>query len=625
MQPLAQNLVVVATERVAGNVGALRVVEQRNGILGTGGEVIHAYRYDANGAGDEFIRAASFCAVPFHIVHAAVEATGQPFCKTAFCFREVDACDAKRLEAEILGPALDIGFECCEVDLHAQGNPAGPTISIIVVMRDLPVEIYPVEVVREIDRCAIDGHGIAGYELMNRAARAAYDEARRSYPTAEHWLVLAGPGNNAGDAYVVARLAADNGIDVVVLALSDPALLSGDAGIARADYVDSGGRVETFTGVLPGPVDLIVDGLFGSGLVREVGGDYGTVIDLCNDHHVPVLALDIPSGIAGNSGSALGRAIRADVTVGFVGLKPGYFLGEGIDHTGRLVFAGIGVPRECYPVEQAVLERIPDYLAEQLLEPRQRNAHKGDFGHVLVVGGAPGMAGAALMAGMSALRAGAGRVTVATHPSHASQFMARCPELMVRGIECAADLAPLVDNASVIALGPGMGEDDWSKSVFASAAAVERPAVWDAGALTLLAAGISSHPERIVTPHPGEAGRLLGRTAGEVQSDRLAALDDLVDIVGGVVVLKGACTLVGQAGRTPRVSIRGNPGMATAGSGDILTGVVAGLRAQGLSIADAAMLGVDVHARAGDLAAEDGGRGLIATDLLPGIRRALNP
>jgi NAD(P)H-hydrate epimerase len=136
---------------------------------------------------------------------------------------------------------------------------------------------------------------------------------------------------------------------------------------------------------------------------------------------------------------------------------------------------------------------------------------------------------------------------------------------------------------------------------------------------------MSSHPDRIITPHPGEAGRLLGRSAGEVESDRLAALDDLVDIVGGVVVLKGGCTLVGRAGRTPRVSTRGNPGMATAGSGDILTGVIAALRAQGLSMVDAALLGVDAHARAGDLAAGDGGRGLIATDLLPGIRRALNP
>lgn len=492
-------------------------------------------------------------------------------------------------------------------------------------MSNLPVEIYPVDVVREIDRCAIEGHGIAGYELMKRAARAAYDEARRSYPGTENWLVLAGPGNNAGDAYVLARLAANDGVGVVVLALADPALLSGDAGTAMADYVDSGGRIETFTGVLPGPVDLIVDGLFGSGLVREVDGDYATVIELCNDHHVPVLALDIPSGIAGDSGRACGHAMRAHVTVGFVGLKPGYFLGDGIDHTGRLVFAGIGVPGDCYPVEQAVLDRIPDKLAGQLLGARRRNAHKGDFGHVLVVGGAPGMPGAALMAGMSALRAGAGRVTVATHPAHASQFVARCPELMVRGIESAASLAPLLDNASVVALGPGMGEDDWSQAVFAAAAAPELPAVWDAGALTLLAAGISTHPDRIITPHPGEAGRLLGRSAGEVESDRLAALDDLVDIVGGVVVLKGGCTLVGQSGRTPRVSTRGNPGMATAGSGDILTGVIAALRAQGLSIADAALLGVDAHARAGDLAAEDGIRGLIATDLLPGIRRALNP
>lgn len=492
-------------------------------------------------------------------------------------------------------------------------------------MNELPIEIYPVETVRDIDRCAIDRHGIAGYELMNRAAKAAYDEARRAYPAARRWLILAGPGNNAGDAYVLARLAAADGLDVQLLALADPGSLQGDANTAARDYAAAGGTIESFTGNLPGRAELIVDGLFGSGLAREVGGDYAAAVELANEHRAPVMALDIASGIAGDTGAMLGCAIRADITVSFVGLKPGYFLGDGVDCTGRLVFAGIGVPAECYPVERARLERIPDDLPRNLLPPRRRNAHKGDFGHVLVVGGAPGMPGAALMAGMAALRAGAGRVTVVTHPDHASQFVARCPELMVRGVSSGAEIAPFIERATVIALGPGLGDDNWSRSVFAAAEAASLPAIWDAGALTLLAKGITSHPDRIVTPHPGEAGRLLGRSAGDVEADRLAAVDDLLDIVGGVIVLKGGCTLVGMLGRPVRLSTRGNPGMATAGSGDILTGVIAALRAQRLSIHDAAVLGVDAHARAGDLAAAAGVRGLVATDLLPGIRRVLNP
>ena len=492
-------------------------------------------------------------------------------------------------------------------------------------MTELPIEIYPVGIVREIDRCAIEGHGIAGYELMKRAAAAAFDEARRSYPAATDWLVLAGPGNNAGDAYVLARLAAADGLKVTVLALADPTSLSGDAATAARDYADAGGRLESFSGKLPWLADLIVDGLFGSGLVREVGGDYAAVIRQVNSHHAPVLALDIASGIAGDTGLALGHAICADLTVAFVGLKPGYFLGDGIDSTGRLVFAGIDVPSSCYPVDRAVLERFPDDLARTLLPPRRRNAHKGDFGHVVVVGGAPGMPGAPLMAGLAALRSGAGRVTVATHPDHASGLVAHSPELMVCGIKGSADLAPLVERATVIALGPGLGDDDWSRSVFAAAEAYALPAVWDAGALTLLAGGITSHPDRIITPHPGEASRLLGRSTADIETDRLAAVEDLLHVVGGVAVLKGGCTLVGTRGRKPRVSTRGNPGMATAGSGDILTGVIAALRAQGLSSSDAAILGVDTHARAGDIAAAEGVRGLVATDLLPGIRKALNP
>lgn len=489
----------------------------------------------------------------------------------------------------------------------------------------VPSYAYPVDVVRDIDRCAIDDHGIPGYTLMSRAGQAALDYSRQRFPEARRWLFLAGPGNNAGDAYVMARLAMEAGLDVRLLALAAPDGLGGDAKTAAEDYLASGGRADAWEGDLPEDVDVIVDGLFGSGLMREVGGAYAEAIDRANAHEASVVALDIPSGIAGDTGHRLGTAVVAELTVAFVGLKSGYFLADGIDATGELRFAGLDVPAACYPPERAVLTRIPDSLLDGFRTPRRRNAHKGDFGHVLVAGGSQGMPGAALLAGMAALRSGAGRVTVATHPSHASDLVARCPELMVRGIESLADLEPLLERVDVVALGPGLADDDWSHELYARVSTLDLPAVWDAGALPMLARAPGKAEQRVITPHPGEAGVLLGKGAADIQADRLAAMAGLVERFGGVAVLKGAYTLVAAGTTAPVFSAHGNPGMASAGMGDVLTGVIAGLRAQGLASIDAAALGVDVHARAGDLAASDGGaRGLIATDVIMKLRSVLN-
>ncbi len=491
-------------------------------------------------------------------------------------------------------------------------------------MQALPSEIYPVEVVRDVDRSAIEEHGIPGYELMVRAAAAALEHARMRFSTGSLWQFVAGPGNNAGDAWAMARLARAEGQSVEVVSLVDPERLGGDAARACADYLAAGGRHTRWAGELDPAAGLVVDGLFGSGLVRDVGGPFAAAVAAINAHHGAVMALDIPSGIHGNTGHALGTAVRAELTVAFVGLKPGYFLADGIDHSGDLCFAGLDVPRECYPLEKACLRRLADAERMRLLGRRRRNAHKGDFGHVLIVGGSPGMPGAALLAGRAALRAGAGRVSVATHPVHAGAVAGACPELMVRGVADASELAPMIDAASVLALGPGLGDDDWAGAIYGAAAASGRPAVWDAGALARLASASRGHPERILTPHPGEAAALLGSTAADVQADRVGALGALTAGYGSTVVLKGAATLTGIAGSVPWLCTAGNPGMATAGMGDALTGVIAALRAQGMSSELAAALGVEVHARAGDRAACAGERGLLAGDVIEAVRREVN-
>ncbi|MBT8108881.1 MAG: NAD(P)H-hydrate dehydratase [Gammaproteobacteria bacterium] len=490
-------------------------------------------------------------------------------------------------------------------------------------MDKLPANIYSVAAVRETDRTTIEDHGVPGYTLMTRAGNATLEAARERFPDARRWQVIGGAGNNAGDGYVVARLAAQQGIVVSVLALVDPAKLTGDAATAYDDYVAEGGVVLPWEGELDGQADLMVDGILGSGLERDVAGEFAKAVSEINRHIAPVVALDIPTGIHGDTGQVLGCAVRAALTVTFVGLKSGLFLGEAPDYCGDIRFAGLEIPDSYRQNIAPSYQRIDDGMLSAALSPRKRTAHKGDFGHVLVIGGGQGMPGAVRLAGEAALRAGAGLVSIATHPSHASLLVSSRPELMPHAVDNADDLDPLLERASVVAFGPGLGRSDWAEQIFERVAELSMPAVWDADALNFLAEEPGSADHRVITPHPGEAGRMLGIEAAAVQADRPAALAGLVARYGGTAVLKGAGSLT--SGEVPYLCTAGNPGMGSAGMGDVLTGLIAGLVAQGLVPELAAAVGVEVHARAGDLAAATGERGLIASDLMAELRRVLNP
>jgi NAD(P)H-hydrate epimerase len=377
-------------------------------------------------------------------------------------------------------------------------------------------------------------------------------------------------------------------------------------------------------GELDPKAELLVDAMLGSGLERDVRGDFARAVEALNAHAAPVVALDIPTGLHGDTGAVLGSAVRADLTVTFVGLKKGLFLGVAPDYCGRLRFAGLDIPEDyCAGIEPS-MRRIDASLLGTVLGKRRRGGHKGDYGHVLIIGGGEGMPGAVSLAGAAALRTGAGLVSIATHPVHAASLVASRPELMLHGIAGAGDLAPLLERADVIAFGPGLGRSEWAYELFGALSEIELPAVWDADALNLLAENPSRKARRVITPHPGEAGRLLGASAAEVQSDRPAALAALQKRYGGTVVLKGAGTLV-SASSMPLVCSAGNPGMGSAGMGDVLTGVIAALIGQGIDPGTAAAVGVEVHAQAGDRAAVAGERGLIASDLLAELRTAVNP
>lgn len=494
-------------------------------------------------------------------------------------------------------------------------------------MNTPPLEhpLYRAAQMREFDRRAIEEQGIPGYTLMTRAAAAALRELRACWPRARRIRVVCGAGNNGGDGYVLARLAHTAGIDVRVGWLSDPAALRGDARTACLDAQAAGVAMAPFDIHVCDDADVIVDALLGTGLERPVSGDWAVAVAAMNAAAAPVLSLDIPSGLHADTGAVLGCAVRADMTVSFIADKLGLHTASGPECAGQIVLAPLDVPAAVFEgIEAAVMRIDADWLHAVLPGPRARGAHKGAFGHVLVIGGQPGMSGAARLAGEGAARTGAGLVSIATHPQHAAVLNTGRPELMCHGVGSAADLKPLLERATVLAMGPGLGQSDWARGLLAAVWEARLPMILDADALNLLAQEPLRRDDWIFTPHPGEAARLLGCTAAEVQSDRPRAVRELHARYGGVSVLKGAGTLIADGSRC-RLSTAGNPGMASGGMGDVLTGVIAGLCAQGMSLADAAAAGVLLHGLAGDAAARSGGeRGLLAADLLPEVRRLVN-
>ena len=490
----------------------------------------------------------------------------------------------------------------------------------------MPRELWTAAQVRELDRRAIEVHGTAGRELMERAGSAALDALLQRWPAARDVTVLCGGGNNGGDGYVLARRALQRGLAPRVLALTAPEALQGDAATACADYRQAGGAIESWAGeeALRGDGPL-VDGLLGTGLDRTLEGRYAQAVAALNASERPVLALDIPTGLHADTGRVLGTAVRAAVTVCFIGLKLGLFTGRGRGCAGEILYADLGVPADLDAGLEPAARRLEPADLRDWLGPRPRDAHKGHFGHVLLIGGDHGMGGAALLAGRAALRSGAGLVSVATRPAHAAAMFSAQPELMCRGVEQPRDLEPLLERASVIVAGPGLGRSRWGQSLLAAALDCGLPCVLDADALNLLSEHHRRVPRAVLTPHPGEAARLLDTTVPEIEADRPAALRALRSRWGGVVVLKGAGTLVAGGGSVPWLCAAGNPGMASGGMGDVLSGIIGGLAAQVHDLERAACAGVLVHGLAGDDAAAGGERGLVAGDLLHYIRPWVNP
>ncbi|MDQ2972200.1 MAG: NAD(P)H-hydrate dehydratase [Pseudomonadota bacterium] len=480
---------------------------------------------------------------------------------------------------------------------------------------DPQAALYTAEQVRTLDRAAIDG--IPGIELMERAASAAFVNLRKRWPQAQSFCVLSGPGNNGGDGFLLAGLAREAGMQVNVIALNDES--HGDAMRARARCEQADVPIARSTEVPQ--AEVYIDALFGSGLNRAPNGDAARLIEFLNAQRKPVLALDVPSGLSSDTGVAFKPCVRATATVCFVGWKRGLFTAQGVDQCGALELATLGLPASLFA------QHAPDarLLTPRALPRRPRDSHKGKYGHVLAIGGDHGAGGSIRLTSEAALRVGAGLVSVATREAHVGALLTACPELMPQGVHVPRNLGPLLEHASVIALGPGLGKEDWGRRLWQAALDANKPTVLDADGLNLLADNARALPQNIVmTPHPGEAARLLGCKTTEIQDDRFATARAIAKQHNAVVVLKGAGSVIAKPAGEISVCPWGNPGMASGGMGDCLTGVIAGLLAQGLSTWQAACMGVGIHARAGDLAARAGERGLLATDLFPYLRALVN-
>lgn len=488
--------------------------------------------------------------------------------------------------------------------------------------QDSAHNLYTAEQVREMDQQIIAG-GVPGILLMKRAGRAAFHWLLNAFNNIPQLTVYVGAGNNAGDGYIVAALAAARKIPVVVIQVGNENALSGDAKKAWLLAQKEGVKMQAFDATPTKGV--IVDALLGIGVKGNVRGVYLHAIEQINNANLQVLALDLPSGLCADTGAELGLCVQATMTMTFIAYKRGLFTGRGPACTGQLRCDDLGAT-QAITNKEAEVQTLP--LNEMLswLPKRQKDAHKGDFGHVMIIGGDTGCGGAALMAAETAARSGAGLVSLATRPEHVGASLTRCPEIMVCGVDTGQELEPWLVRPTVLVIGPGLGQSAWGEQMLQCALKTGLPLILDADALNLMAKGKllprNNHRANwLLTPHPGEAARLMETSVAEIQCNRFAAVRQLQANFGGAVILKGVGSLVTGVQGAPITLIQaGNPGMASGGMGDVLSGLLGALVAQGVEVAQAANLGANLHATAADMAAEQmGQRSLLATDLLPFI------
>ena len=492
---------------------------------------------------------------------------------------------------------------------------------------ELPEALYTAAECRDIDRRVIEGGTVSGYELMTQAGQFAFDVLTEKFPDTKSLIIICGRGNNGGDGYVLAGLAKHAGLAVKVFALGGPTTDDAASAMEFAQQQEcniincSGGSdlTEEFRST-----DILIDALLGTGVDRPVTGYLADLVNSINNSKVPVLSCDVPTGLNSDTGSVMGCCVKANITTTFIALKAGMFTADGKEFCGLVKFSDLQADSSAYLQSKPVAKLISSSSLEKIIRPRLESAHKGTTGYAAIIGGSPGMVGAVLMAGKAAYRIGAGRVKVLTHLEHSSALALSCPELLTHGME-KNDTEVQYNQFQAIAIGPGLGQDEWARKLFNQVIQSKLPLVVDADALNLLALEKIKRENWILTPHPGEAARLLNCSVRDVQNNRFEAVNLIVEQYGGVCVLKGSGSLIASQGRVTRVCNSGNSGQATAGMGDVLTGCIVGLVVQGYSLFDAACLGTWLHATAADVLANENGKiGMLATDLFPQLQKLHN-
>jgi len=504
------------------------------------------------------------------------------------------------------------------------------------------------EEMQQLDRTAIKDLGIPGVVLMENAGLRVLETIYQIVgdPNGKKVVIFAGKGNNGGDGFVVARHLLNAGAEVKVLLFADIGEISGDAKINLNVLLAMGHKVfpvnnpNSLNIVKLGTAytDLVVDAIFGTGFKGSVPEHYANIIEIINNSGKPVVSVDIPSGLEANSGLVHGACIRATATVTFAHAKIGLLVQQGPEYAGKLTVADISIPPGLAQKQGIKRFLVTDELIRGIIPARKPEGHKGTYGRVLVVGGSQGLSGAAVLASTAALRAGAGLVTLAVPVGLHDLMEIKLTEVMTRplpqtedlciGTEALAVVREMVENSDVLALGPGLSTGDSTvEFVRQLLPGLQKPAVIDADGLNALVGASEIMDDCaaavVMTPHPGEMARLMGIKTGEVQNNRVEVCLEAAKRWKAVMVLKGNRTIIAHPDGTLYVNPTGNPGMATGGTGDVLTGIIAGLLGQGLSALEAAVAGVYFHGLAGDLAAA--GKGMIslaAGDLLDYLPQA---
>lgn len=481
--------------------------------------------------------------------------------------------------------------------------------------------LYTINQIRDIEKRALS-HGISGETLMERAGHAAGNCLTQQFPSMKRLIIFCGGGNNGGDGYALASIAHKKGIPVAIRFIDHPEKLKNEAKLFFDHCQSLPIEIQPFDFHEKLQADIFVDALLGIGIQGTIRDPVAKAITYLNQSKIPILSLDIPSGLNADTGHTLGSVVNATKTITFIGLKPGLFTAEGKDCCGDILCDSLNLPGPLFDITAPYGQLIFSSDFASFLPPRKKNTHKGDYGRVLIVGGDHGMYGAPFITALGALRSGSGMVSTATHRSACLDFQ---PEIMSHSIKTARQLQPLLEWASVIVLGPGLGQSAWSQKIFKKVIQAQRPMIMDADGLRWLAKFPAQSNNWILTPHPGEAAQLLQIPVETVQENRFEAARLIQKKYGGITVLKGAGTLIANDTGSLSITPLGNPGMASGGMGDLLAGIIAGLAAQHVPNSIAASLGACLHAEAGDLAAkEEGERGLLATDLLPYLRRLVN-